>query len=161
MTVFWGSSRIATGLAPGFMPAFATRVISKDRRVFSLRETLVTSFSWILVLTLPSWLFCMSSLNERRTRYLCFHSKPSLQRAGPSFNIATPPIPSLFMADVERGKEDVWERSLMERPADDCECRLSWDIFPGIPTVEGIRLRRGRSVGGRGAGPGFMNWPGP
>jgi hypothetical protein len=24
--------------------------------------------------------------------------------------------------------------------------------------VLGVRARRGRSVGGRGAGPGFMNW---
>jgi hypothetical protein len=37
---------------------------------------------------------------------------------------------------------------------------LIWDIFPGRFAVEGVRLSRGRSVGGRGAGPGFMNWPG-
>lgn len=32
-------------------------------------------------------------------------------------------------------------------------------MFPGrLELVFGVRLRRGRSVGGRGAGPGFMNW---
>jgi len=39
--------------------------------------------------------------------------------------------------------------------------KLLVDMFPGMPTVEGVSLRGGRSVGGRGAGPGFMNWAGP
>jgi hypothetical protein len=32
------------------------------------------------------------------------------------------------------------------------------DMLPGRFAL-GVRARRGRSVGGRGAGPGFMNWP--
>lgn len=32
-------------------------------------------------------------------------------------------------------------------------------MFPGsVLLVLGVRAKRGRSVGGRGAGPGFMNW---
>jgi hypothetical protein len=31
-------------------------------------------------------------------------------------------------------------------------------MLPVMLLVLGVRLRRGRSVGGRGAGPGFMNW---
>ena len=34
------------------------------------------------------------------------------------------------------------------------------DIFPGTPAVEGIRFNRARSVGGLGAGPGFIKSPG-
>ena len=34
-------------------------------------------------------------------------------------------------------------------------------MFPGRFVVEGVRFKRGRSVGGRGAGPGFMKRPGP
>lgn len=39
--------------------------------------------------------------------------------------------------------------------------KLFDDMLPGMPAVEGVSLRGGRSVGGRGAGPGFMNWAGP
>ena len=69
--------------------------------------------------------------------------------------MATPPPPklSLFVIVVAREIEGV-EFSELRMEG---ECRLSWDMLPGIPAVEGIRLRRGRSVGGRGAGPGFMN----
>lgn len=35
---------------------------------------------------------------------------------------------------------------------------LSCDILPGRFAVEGVRFSRGWLVGGRGAGPGFMNW---
>jgi hypothetical protein len=39
------------------------------------------------------------------------------------------------------------------------DCKLRPAIFPGrVWLVFGVRARRGRSVGGRGAGPGFMNW---
>lgn len=41
------------------------------------------------------------------------------------------------------------------------EWRLVCDMFPGTLIVEGMSPKRGRSVGGRGAGPGFMNWLGP
>ena len=37
------------------------------------------------------------------------------------------------------------------------ERRLIFDMLPGR-FVFGVRPRRGFSVGGRGAGPGFMNW---
>lgn len=33
-------------------------------------------------------------------------------------------------------------------------------LVVGTLVADCARLRRGRSVGGRGAGPGFMNWPG-
>jgi hypothetical protein len=32
-----------------------------------------------------------------------------------------------------------------------------WDMFPGRFAVDGVRFNRGLSVGGRGAGPGFIN----
>jgi hypothetical protein len=35
--------------------------------------------------------------------------------------------------------------------------RLRADTLPGRLETEGVRFNRGRSVGGRGAGPGFMN----
>lgn len=34
---------------------------------------------------------------------------------------------------------------------------LSCDMFPGIFAVDGVRASRGPPVGGRGAGPGFIN----
>jgi hypothetical protein len=37
---------------------------------------------------------------------------------------------------------------------------LSVFMLPGRPAVEGVRFSRGRSTGGRGAGPGFRNWSG-
>ena len=40
------------------------------------------------------------------------------------------------------------------------DAMLKVDMFPGRLAVAGVRLSRGLSVGGRGAGPGFMNWPG-
>lgn len=40
------------------------------------------------------------------------------------------------------------------------DAMLRDDMLPGRLAVAGVRLRRGLSVGGRGAGPGFMNWPG-
>ena len=33
-------------------------------------------------------------------------------------------------------------------------------MLPGMFVILGVRFSRGRSAGGRGAGPGFMNWPG-
>ncbi len=42
----------------------------------------------------------------------------------------------------------------------DGELRLDWEVFPGTLWVDGMRFRRGRSIGGRGAGPGSMNLPG-
>lgn len=43
----------------------------------------------------------------------------------------------------------------------DCvgELTLNCDMLPGSPAVAGVRPSRGALVGGRGAGPGFMNWP--
>jgi hypothetical protein len=32
------------------------------------------------------------------------------------------------------------------------------EMFPGRFAVEGVNRKDGRSTGGRGAGPGFMNW---
>lgn len=40
------------------------------------------------------------------------------------------------------------------------EAMFSWLILPGRPAVEGVRLSLGRSIGGLGAGPGFINCPG-
>ena len=72
--------------------------------------------------------------------------------------IATPPVPlSLLSSVVERDSGGVV--LLTERREGEWEEKC--DILPGTPAVEGIRFNRARSVGGLGAGPGFINWPGP
>jgi len=44
---------------------------------------------------------------------------------------------------------------------DALDCRFMVDMLPGSDDTVGVKFRRGRcSVGGRGAGPGFMNCPG-
>lgn len=62
---------------------------------------------------------------------------------------------------VDELNELVWES--VEFVLVDGEFKLVVDmLFPGKPIVDGTRLSggRGRSAGGRGAGPGFMNCPG-
>ena len=73
--------------------------------------------------------------------------------------IATPPVPLslLLVTVVERDSGGVV--LLTERM--EGEYGENGDMFPGTPAVEGIRFNRVRSVGGLGAGPGFINWPGP
>ena len=43
---------------------------------------------------------------------------------------------------------------------DDGPSDIESKLVVGTLVADCVRLRRGRSVGGRGAGPGFMNWPG-
>ena len=43
---------------------------------------------------------------------------------------------------------------------DDGPSDIESKLVEGMLVADCVRLRRGRSVGGRGAGPGFMNWPG-
>ena len=77
--------------------------------------------------------------------------------------MATPPVPelSLFVKVVVRDI-DGEESYPLGAPVERLEGPLMTigGKLPGVPAVEGIKFRRGRSVGGRGAGPGFMNWPG-
>ena len=80
----------------------------------------------------------------------------SLTEAQPSFLTATPPMPSELL--------DCW-RAIGSEMVDPVYVEVAvlrmGDIamlvmLPG-ELVLGVRARRGRSVGGRGAGPGFMN----
>ena len=136
--------------------------------MFSLLATPVISLSEIIDPIFPSEPFRNSSWNARKTTFRCFHSIPSLIRALPSFITATPPLPipsfSLVVVVVREraGAALLLDRMLVPERVDagyrlGSEC-IEW--LPGIPVVEGIVFRRGLSVGGRGAGPGFMNWPG-
>ena len=75
--------------------------------------------------------------------------------------MVTPPRPSGFV--VARARPGVAGDVEGCRGSDriDGDIRLFCDIFPGTPYVDGMRFKRGRSVGGLGAGPGFMNWSAP
>ena len=66
----------------------------------------------------------------------------------------TTDVDEVLFSVWDRERSEVWEELLYAG-----DCRLSPAMFPGrLELVFGVRLRRGRSVGGRGAGPGFMNW---
>src|SRR5690349_10325182 len=82
----------------------------------------------------------------------------SLTDAQPSFLTATPPRPSVLL--------DCWRaigREMVEPVYVEVAVLRMGEIailamLPGRLAL-GVRFNRGRSVGGRGAGPGFMNWP--
>lgn len=102
-----------------------------------------------------------ASSNSRRTSHRSAHT--NLKR--PSSLTLT--LPSFTMEEDERLFSDctrtseVWEPLLLYPPALYVagDCKLSPAMFPGkVLLVFGVRARRGRSVGGRGAGPGFINW---
>lgn len=65
-------------------------------------------------------------------------------------------IPPVFSDDVEARAREVDDPFNVD-PLSAIELRLICDMFPGRLLTEGVRASRGRSVGGRGAGPGFMN----
>jgi len=69
-------------------------------------------------------------------------------------------MPSLTIAVAESDFSDcVRTRDICELLDKAGDCRLRPAMLPGrVLLVLGVRARRGRSVGGRGAGPGFMNW---
>jgi hypothetical protein len=82
----------------------------------------------------------------------------SLTDAQPSFLTATPPRPSVLL--------DCWRaigREMVEPVYVEVAVLRIGEIailamLPGRLAL-GVRFKRGRSVGGRGAGPGFMNCP--
>lgn len=77
----------------------------------------------------------------------------------PSF--MTLAVPSVLLRTSER--ELLFEKYVAEGvlAAGDAGPRdMESKVAVGMLLADWARLRRGRSVGGRGAGPGFMNWPG-
>ena len=71
--------------------------------------------------------------------------------------VATDGLETVVMV-VERDREGAYmAAALYLVGAYSFEPRLGCDLLPGMPAVDGMRWSRGLSVGGRGAGPGFMN----
>src|SRR3569833_3149362 len=128
----------------------------------STLPTLMTSLRKRVYETLPPSALWKSRASLRSTRNFCFQGWMkfllSLTCAQPSFMTATPPWPSTLDVWRPRGRDMVeplyWVGPVREMG----EFRLMLAMLPGR-LVLGVRLRRGLSVGGRGAGPGFMNCP--
>src|SRR3569833_1618502 len=128
----------------------------------STLPTLMTSLRKRVYETLPPSALWKSRASLRSTRNICFQGWMkfllSLTCAQPSFMTATPPWPSTLDVWRPRGRDMVeplyWVGPVRELGV----FRLMLDMLPGRK-VMGVRLRRGLSVGGRGAGPGFMNCP--
>lgn len=81
----------------------------------------------------------------------------SFTDAQPCLIMASPPEPSVADDCRPSGREMV-EPEYCDGTLLMGELRLMFAMLPGR-LVLGVRLRRGLSVGGRGAGPGFRNWP--
>jgi len=74
--------------------------------------------------------------------------------------IDTPPMPAKSVCDLFSGKETVDPLYVPVAVRVIGECIDMFAMFPGRFAVDGVRFSFGLSVGGRGAGPGFMNCPG-
>lgn len=71
-------------------------------------------------------------------------------------------VPSVLLRDNDRELllEKYWPEGAVLTAGEDGLMFIESKLVVGTLELDCVKLRRGRSEGGLGAGPGFMNWPG-